>query len=459
MQNIYYINTRHSKTAYFRITIPPKHYFYLILCCLSILCINLYNKYQIYKQLQNGRSFEARIVNHYPKPQTHIKNKSQSEIFKFQDTFGNTYYGTYRGRFKNLQGIQARIYGKIYHCSFWQFFKGCKIYHSSFDIIPTHSVKARLTKFVESQHQNALIANLYNALFFAETLHKQLREIAIALGISHLIAISGLHLGVLLAAFFLCITPLYFLVHKHFFCYRNAMYDLSCLGLLFGFAYLILIDFHPSFLRAYIMACIGFFMLYHGITIFNMTNLFLCVLCAIALNPNLLCNIGFILSISGVFYIFLFIRYITESQKTPTTDLCKHHAKKISKASQLIKLLSYSVLLTIIIFLQMMPIVHVFFPYFSLWQLISIPLSIIFPLVFPLLICIHIITFGSLFDSLIESIISNDFFLSQVTTPLWILIPYILLSLLAIRYKWAYVINLCVACGFYIYNVIIFIHL
>ncbi|WP_034558651.1 ComEC/Rec2 family competence protein [Helicobacter muridarum] len=455
IQNIYYLNTRHSKAIYFDIKIPIRHYICLILFLLIILCINLYNKYQIFQELKDGRTFEARIINHYSKPKSKSKIKTSSETFRFQDNFGNTYYGIYRGKFKNLKGMKAIVYGKIYNCSFWQFLKSCKIYHSSFNILPEKQIKSSLTKFIQSQHKNPLIANLYNTLFFAETLDSSVRQAAIALGISHLIAISGLHLSALLGIFLLFITPIYFCLHRYF-CYRNAMYDLGLLGLIFSFIYLWLIDFQPSFLRAFIMFCIGFFMMFNGIKILNMMNLFLCVILAIALNPNLIFNIGFILSISGVFYIFLFIKYFIKSQRYSTTKSLDNSNKELNSL-KLLKLFFKLILFMLIIFLQMIPITHIFFPYFSPMQLISIPLGIIFPLVFPLLIFMHITGFGDIFDFIIEQTMTHEFLLSQVTTPIWLITSYIILSLFAIYNKLAYFASLIMAISFYIYNIIIYL--
>ncbi|RDU66963.1 competence protein ComE [Helicobacter didelphidarum] len=434
-KNIYYINIRQQKNNYFSIQIPFIHYCISLLILGLTLCGNLYYKYTIFIDLKQGRSFEATIINHYPKSKV-------SERFKFQDSNSNVFYGTYRGKFKNIIGKKAQVYGKIYHCSFLQFLKSCNIYNSTFSLLPIDNVKRTATNFIMQQHEYFYAANLYNALFFSQQLAKPVRDTSVALGLAHLIAISGFHLAALMIIFYALISPIYFFFHR-FFCYRNAIFDLGFLGLLFAFFYLALIDFEPSFLRAFIMACVAYFIVFSGLKIFSFMNLFLCVFLACANNPSLIFHIGFLLSVSGVFYIFLFVQ----------------HIEPYLRLQGIIKRICIGILLfNCIIFLQMMPIVHYVFPYFSPYQLISIPLSIAFFLLFPCLIFLHIIGQGSLFDSLILLVVEHKFLLSEVYTPLWLLLIYIFLTLLSIRYKTIYYMTIILSLLFYFWNLKIFFY-
>lgn len=434
IQTIYFSNTRHSKLNYFEISIPKTHYIMLIIFMLIIFFINIFIKYQIFLDLKQGRSFEATIINHYSK-------SKNSDRFKLQDSNGNVFYATYRGKFKKLNGMKARVYGKIYKCSFIRFLKSCNIYHSTLSLLPKDSINKFFTKIIDRQHDNLLYANLYNALFFAETLEKPLRDTATALGLAHLIAISGFHLAALTLMFYIFISPLYFIFHRYF-CYRNAFYDLGFLGLVFGFLYLCLIDFEPSFLRAYIMACVGYVIMLCGIRIFSFLNLFLCVLLAISLNPSLIFHIGFTLSVCGVYFIFLFVAYMQRFLKRGLS-----------------KILIGFIAFDFIIFFQMMPIVHYFFPYFSPYQLVSIPLSMAFFILFPILFFSHIIGHGYMFDNIIHLAVEHDFFMSQFFTPNIFLIFYLAFSLLAIYSKYAYITSIILSIGFYIYNLYLYIGL
>lgn len=434
MQKIYYMQIRQQKHSLFVLQIPLSHYI-IIFCILIGFClVNAFIKYQTFLEMKNGRVFEATIVLHYTK-------KENSERFKLQDSQGNVFYATYKGKFKSLIGKKASVYGKIYRCSFLQFLRSCNIYNSSLSLIPSEDKKRILRNFINSQHESILPANLYNALFFADNLLKPLRQSSIALGLAHIIAISGFHLAVLSLMFYIIVCPIYFLLHR-FFCYRNAVYDLGLLGLVFAYCYLVLIDFEPSFLRAFLMACFAYVILFCGLKITNFLNLLLCVLFALSWNVSLLFHIGFLLSIAGVFCIFLFIRHI---------------GALLTGYKRFQKLLIGVVLFDCIIFMQMIPIVHYFFPQFSPYQLVSIPLSICFVFLFPLVVIAHIFGFGNIFDSLILQVVEHEFILSSLYTPLWFLALYILLCLLAIRFLWAYFLSIVCACIFYAINLKIFL--
>ena len=280
------------------------------------------------------------------------------------------------------------------------------------------------------------ISRSISTSFLSDFLDKPLRQAVTALGLAHLIAISGFHLASLIIMFYSCVCPLYFLLHRYF-CYRNALYDLGFLGLIFAFCYLVLIDFEPSFLRAFIMACVGYVILLNSLKVFSFVNLFICALFAIAWNPSLIFHIGFLLSVSGVFCIFLF--------------MC-HSGDYLHIKNKGVKISIGIVAFNIIIFMQMMPIVHYFFPYFSPYQLVSIPLSICFVVLFPLVFVLHIGKVGYIFDSLIHDVLTHDFYMSEYYTPLWFLVVYIIILFLAIRYKWSYVMSIILSLSFYCWN-------
>lgn len=434
IQQIYYMQIRQHKLCLFSIKIPLSHYIILFCILLSLCLLNLFMKYQTFLEMKKGRVFEATIVLHYTK-------KENSERFKLQDSQDNIFYATYKGKFKSLTGKKALVYGKIYRCSFLRFLRSCNIYNSSLSLIPSEDRKLALRKFINSQHESPLPANLYNALFFADNLLQPLRQSSIALGLAHVIAISGFHLAALSLMFYIIICPFYFLLHR-FFCYRNAVYDLGFIALIFAYCYLVLIDFEPSFLRAFLMSCFAYLMLFCGLKITNFLNLFFCVLFALSFNISLLFHIGFLLSIAGVFCIFLFIRHI---------------GAMLACCNRFYKLLIGVILFDFIIFLQMTPIVHYFFPQFSPYQLVSIPISICFVFLFPFVVVAHVFGFGDIFDSIILRVVEHDFVLSQLYTPLWFLIVYLLLCFLAMRFLLAYFLSIGCAFVFYVINLRLFL--
>ena len=152
IRKIYYIDTRQSKSNYFNISVPFSHFIMIFITLSLILFANLYYKYTIFSSLKNGLSFNAVVLNHYPKIPKNPKKPPTSDIFKLQDSNGNIFYATYKGKFKNLIGKNVRVYGKIYKCSFLQFLKSCRIYNSTISLVQNQSNKKIFTNFIAKQH-------------------------------------------------------------------------------------------------------------------------------------------------------------------------------------------------------------------------------------------------------------------------------------------------------------------
>ena len=192
--------------------------------------------------------------------------------------------------------------------------------------------------------------------------------------------------------------------------------------------YLVLLDFTPSFLRALVMGILGFLLLFWGLEIVNFKLLALVGCICVALFPSAAFNVGFILSMAGVFYIFLFVKYCPK-----------------------VHFVWYWIAFNVVIFFSITPVVHYFFPYFSPYQLVSIPVSLAFVVAFPLMIFLHIVGFGGVFDRALDMVInleipSIDYYLS-----LPLMLCYVALSLGSIFSKKCYVVMLGVAIIFWGY--------
>ena len=116
-------------------------------------------------------------------------------------------------------------------------------------------------------------SSLFKALFFAGPLDKPLRNQLSALGINHLLAISGFHLGVLGFILFFIVSSLYRPIQGRFFPYRNAHRDVSVLVLVVLFAYLYFLDFVPSLLRAFAMSVFAYILYDRGMKILSFSIL------------------------------------------------------------------------------------------------------------------------------------------------------------------------------------------
>ncbi|MCK4736928.1 MAG: ComEC/Rec2 family competence protein, partial [Sulfurimonas sp.] len=178
------------------------------------------------------------------------------------------------------------------------------------------------------------------------------------------------------------------------------------------------------------MLLVGFILYDRGIKIISMQTLFLTVLLLLVFFPKLVFALGFWLSVSGVFYIFLFLI----------------HFKDLNKIWQFI-------LVPFWVYMLMLPFSLAIFGNFSIYHPLSILWTTLFTLFYPLSIFLHVIGFGNLFDSLLESLILLGQADLHVELDFKVLVLHVGLSLLAI-YKQIFVwlllvFNLC----FFIYSV------
>ncbi|OBV29743.1 hypothetical protein BA723_00070 [Helicobacter sp. CLO-3] len=364
----------------------------------------------------------AQILNQYQK----TKDNKTYWVMKLKSE-GHTFYTTSREDIKPLQGRYVRVYGKT-NCSFVEYFRSCFFINFTFSLLPHQESTKPIKDYIASQHENQENASLFNTLFFADTLSKKWRGVSNLLGLAHILAISGFHLGILSAFLFAILVLPYRFLQRRFFTYRNEVYDIGAIILVVLFGYLVVLDFVPSFLRAYAMAVFGFLLYFSGLQILNFKLLALVGLSCIALFPSVAFNIGFILSMAGVFYIFLFVRYFP-----------KCHA------------LWYFTSFNIAVFFSITPIVHYFFPYFSPYQLVSILVSIAFVVYFPLMIVLHIFGLGGVLDKWLDMVLALEIPSIDYYLPWYLALIYAGLGMAAMFSRAAYVVMLICALAFYAY--------
>lgn len=275
-----------------------------------------------------------------------------------------------------------------------------------------------------------LLGQMYNALFLATPMPKELRDVSNIFGVAHIFAISGFHLGVLSFVLYGLLSFPYRALQGRFFTYRNEFYDLNFIVLIFALIYLYILDFSPSFLRSFVMFAFGFFVLFKGLRLVSFKLLFACVLFILALFPRVLFSVGFWLSVSGIFYIYL----------------CLKHIKIRSKWL-------YATILNIIVTLNMIPLSHFFFFVFSPWVAISPFITMAFVVFYPAVLVMHILGFGDCFDSMLFFIAKQDFFYVELKTSMAFLCAYIVLSLVSIRKRRAYYALIALSVAFFVYGI------
>ena len=398
----------------FMIILKPQHKLLLVL--ITILLINISIEYSKYQELIDDEVYETKVkvLNIYPKKDYNILRLSASNF----DFFTNIDKSE---SVEKLDILNILILSK--NISFLDYLKG--FYAKSIIF------KDEIIKKIDSNHEDNITKELFQALFLAIPISKELRDICTNYGISHLIALSGFHLGVLSFVIYWIFYFPYTYLHKKYFLYRNKKYDLLLVSISFLFFYLILTNVVPSLLRAFVMFVFAIFLLRYNIKLFSYTTLFIVFLIVISLFPKYFFSLGFWFSIIAVFYIFLFLQYFS----------------KLNKYLQI-------VLFNLWMFLIFNPIVHFYFPQTSYEQFLSPLITILFTFFYPFEIFAHIFDFAIYFDGFIKKFLYWDMYVYNVETPFYFFIVYLMFSLASIFYKKAFwVLNiLMIIFNLYLYN-------
>ncbi|EAH8542010.1 ComEC/Rec2 family competence protein [Campylobacter coli] len=389
-----------------------KEFRYLFLFGFIVFVFNIFLEYnhfltlkeQKYKLVEN-----ALLLQYYPK---HNKNNKKYWVLKLKTKDFVLYSTSFKdlnlskNQLLNLKIITSNISFKDY------LKKSFYVPSYGFEISGYFKNNAIVSYFL-NQHTNEKVQEFYGALFFALPISSELRKDVNHYGIAHLIAISGYHIALLFTLVFFILTPLYSFFQKRYFPYRNLRLDLSVFIFILLFAYAYLIGFVPSYIRSLIMALWAFYLLCKNIKILSFFTLFISIYLCIALYPRLLLSVGFLFSCLGVFYIFLYL----------------HHFLKFFHNFLNIVLLNIWTFFCMII-----PVLY-FFPLISYQQFLAIILSGIFIVFYPLVLCLHFVAHGNLLDTVLIDFLNLKFYAIDIKIPTWILISYLVLSFMAMRYK------------------------
>ena len=290
------------------------------------------------------------------------------------------------------------------------------------------SYKTEFLNFIACQHENKMIADFYNAIFFANPLEKKLRNQVSKLGISHLIALSGYHLAILSGLLFFLLRPLYRFFQQRYFPYRFGLIDVGFFILLILAWYVWFVDSPASLIRSYMMILTTWILLLLGIELLTLSFLTTITLVLLIIFPHLIFSLAFWFSIVGVFYIFLLLHYFSSLPKIIMT-----------------------LIISFGLFILMLPIVHMVFPLTTPLQLLSPFLSLLFSLFYPLSILFHLLGIGGVFDTLLLQLFMMNSSSSSVILPHFFTGSYLLLSVGAFYFRTLFYLLLVCSVTFFIY--------
>ncbi|WP_324172210.1 ComEC/Rec2 family competence protein [Sulfurimonas sp.] len=403
-----------------------KEFFSFLLFCLLILSYSLLINFQEYKKLTRFDSvlIDARVLKQYAK----TKGTKEYQVLKLKSDNGTTFYTSANKKFKEAKGKKLHLEIWTKELSFYKYLTGFYAFSKIISIDEEETLKQKLNSFLASKHKDENIANMYQALYSASALSKELQTTFSTLGVSHLLAISGFHLGVLSALLFFLFRPIYTFFQNIYFPYTNSKTHLFILVASFLFFYLLFLDYPPSLLRSFVMLLVGFTLFDRGIKIISMQTLALTIILILSFAPKLFFALGFWLSVSGVFYIFLFLI----------------HFKHLSKIWQFI-------LVPFWVYLLMLPFSLSIFGNFSIYHPLSILWTSLFSIFYPLSIVLHLVSQGDIFDPLLLNLIN----LSNGNEPIHLSIIWIIfhigLSLTSIYKRPFMFILLCESIIFFLY--------
>lgn len=399
-----------------------REYLFFALALLAVLSVSLSFEYYRYSKLTefDDAVVSATVLRQYTK----FKGSKTYEVLQLRDSDGVRFYITSTKPLRALIGYEGQVWLSTRYLSFYDYMKGFVTKGNIVSLARQKALRYRLSERMVSGHADKDISAVYAALYFALALPASLQERFSALGVSHLLAISGFHLGVLsLVLFFLFQRP-YRWMQARWFPYRHRNRDLFVfVGVVLG-SYLLLLGGVASLLRAYAMMIVGYILHDRGFRIISMQTLFITLLILLALWPRLFFSLGFWLSVTGVYFIFLYL----------------HHFKEIAKRWTF-------VLLPLWVYLMMVPISLVLFSNYSLWHTSSVLFSILFTVFYPVTLFLHLIGAGHLLDPLLAYYLSFDLEIVQLGITKWWLILYALLSMAAYFYKVLLLILMVVSFG------------
>ena len=369
---------------------------------------------------------KATVLNVYPRQNDH----RSYTVLKVRDDHGKRVYITaYRNDL--LRG--DRLYLKLFPSEtigFWNYLGGMycksriqKVTH------PHKGAREKIESAINAQHADEDLQEFYRAIFLATPLSPSLRNRIASLGVSHLVALSGFHLGILWAVLYpIFLWPYRLLVQRRR-PYRHALFDVGIVVMILLGAYVFWTGNPPALLRAYVMLFLGWLMVLAGIELVSFPFLLTIVLFLSALFPAMLVSLGFWLSVAGVFYIFLILDYCKAADKRLVALGC----------------------IPVGIFVLMQPIVHSFFPMTTPWQLLSPLLSLGFVLFYPLAFVLHLLGAGGVLDGPLRSLFSLNAASEEHLLPVWAAVAYLVLSLGAIGRRKVFWVLGAVATGYGVY--------
>ncbi len=387
-------------------------------------CFSFWMEFQAYEKLLAKKRFltSATVLLQYEK-----KSKT---ILKLKAKEGFTFYTSTKEAIKDLRDRKVTIllFRPKKSPSFWQFLH--HFYYPSYilQVLPKDR-RIALKEYITKQHEAMFFKELFGALFLATSLSKESRDRLANFGISHLVAISGFHLGLISGVVTFLLSFLLRPLWQRFVPFANLYLFTSFLAIGVAGGYMAFVGYLPSLVRSFFMMFLAFLLYMRGIKVFSFEFLAWVGLLILALFPRFAFTYAFWLSMSGVFMIYLFF----------------HHFKNL-------KWWQAALLLNLWVFWLMLPITMAIFEKLSIYQLFSPLLTLLFTLFYPLEAILHLLGLGGVLDNSLTFLMQKSAFI-DVVVPGWFMVLYIGILVLSIYSRAALWGALLGVLGVLVYNV------
>lgn len=383
-----------------------------LLGSLLIFLLSLFIEYTNYLKFSQFDSVlvEATVLRQYTK----TSDNKTYQILKLKSSDGVSFYTKAKKSLQDVNDKKLKLEIWPKELNFYAYLSSFYANSKILSIEEHNTTKQELNAFIASKHEDKNIANIYQALYTAEEVDQKTQNAFSNLGVSHIVAISGFHLGILSALLYFLLKPIYRFVQERYFPYRNSKRDIFIIVAAVLFAYTLFLDLPPSLVRSFGMFVVGFILYDRGLEIFSMQTLLVTILLLLAFFPRLAFSLGFWLSAAGVFYIFLFMI----------------HFKNLNAFLQMLGI-------SILVYLYMLPVALYIFQNFSIYHPFSIILSILFTPFYPLSIFLHMVGLGDFFDGFLIWLMALGEDGAKVALNFYLFLFHVLLSFAAIWSKTA----------------------
>ena len=231
--------------------LTKKERFLTLFVGLVLLCLSFGYEFYKFKNILAYSIYKDtfRVINTYQKVSKKGKTYTVLKLKNKNLTLNGIYWEPLH--VEKFDEVEAIFYTK--NLTFKKYLQGFYAPLKSLHVVNRYK-KNKFLLYIENQHKSLRAKELYGALFFGLPLSKELREDIAKWGISHLVAISGFHFGIIGAVLFFLLKPIYSFFQDKFFPYRNRGADLAFLVLFLLGIYGYILNFSPSVLRAFVMS-------------------------------------------------------------------------------------------------------------------------------------------------------------------------------------------------------------